>query len=321
MEQEKKRGITEIALASLLWGASFPIIKYGMMLGMDTSWLVILRFSLAALLCSFIVVYYRGLRGLSRSMFRPSFWMLGAFNGLAFVFQYHGLLYTTASKASLLINMNVIFVAFFGALLYREKLGGRIGVSITLALTGVLLLATDGDLASLTLGSMLGDFLEVMAALTWAFYILENKRLMDKGENALELTGGMLLGTFIFSSPYALFRIASGTPSTVAEASIFPLAMVIVYTALAGSLAAYFLYARGVKHVTAVVASIFLMMEVVSAVAISMVFLGEKLSIFGWMGAAAVCTGIVLAALDNSGHINPKPCRRGQKEEQMINSE
>jgi len=300
--EQKKLAIGSITLASLLWGASFPIIKYGMMLGMDTSWLVILRFSVAALLCSLVVIRFRGFRGLSRSFFRPSFWVLGFFNGIAFVFQYHGLLYTTASKASLLINMNVIFVAFFGALLYKQKVGGRICISITLALTGVFLLATEGNMENLARGSLFGDFLQVMAALSWAFYILENKLLMDKGENALELTGGMLLATFIFSAPYSLYRISQGgSMSVVSTGAAIPLALIILYTAIGGSLAAYYLYAKGVKHVSAVVASLFLMLEVVSAVGISMIFLGERLSAFGLIGAVAVCTGIMLAALEGYG--------------------
>ena len=298
MVSDKGRGMAQIALASLFWGASFPIIKYGMMVGVDTSWLVMLRFAVAAVLCCILLLRYGGLAMLGRSLFNRYFWLLGFFNGLAFVFQYHGLLYTTASKASLLINTNVIFVALFGVILFKERLSQRIVASIILALVGVFLLATEGDVRVLLRGEIIGDALEVMAALTWAFYILENKRLMDKGADALELTGGMMLGTLVFSAPYAIYRIHGGANLGVGQGMsiLLPLGFVVLYTAIGGSIAAYFLYAKGVKHVSAVVSSVFLMFEMVAAVAISFVFLGERLGPIGFLGAVAVCFGIMIAS-------------------------
>ncbi|MDG6220035.1 MAG: DMT family transporter [Candidatus Thermoplasmatota archaeon] len=297
MVERRTLGLGELMLAGLLWGGSFPVIKYGLNQGIDSAWLVMLRFSVAAVVCLLLLWHIGGMKRLSRVMFSKPLWIIGAFNGLAFVFQYHGLIYTTASKSSLLINMNVVFVAFLGAFLLKERLTPKILAGIGIALGGIFLLTTEGDLSNLAGGSAFGDLLQVLAALTWAFYIIDNKRIVDKGLNTLDITVGMLLVTFIISMPYSLYRLAGGAAPLPSGAHM-TLALVVVYTAIGGSIAAYFLYSRGVKHVPAVVSAVFLMFEIVSAMIISFIFLGERIGAYGIVGGVAILAAIVIVSLN-----------------------
>ncbi len=308
-------GLAELILAGLLWGASFPIIKYGINIGIDTSWLVLLRFSVTAVVCLFLLLLFGGMKRLARVAFYKPFWIVGGLNGMAFVLQYHGLLYTSASKASLLINMNVVFVAALGVYMLKERLSKRVAGAIVLALVGIFLLTTEGDLGNLTGGSRSGDAFQVAAAMVWAFYIIENKKLVDSGRDPLDITAGMLLATFLISIPYSLYRLASA-PSAFPSDQLLAGVCIVLYTALGGTLAAYFLYARGVKHVPAVVSAVFLTFEVVTAMTLAFIFLGERLAAIGMLGAVVVCAAIFVVSLDNKEEKIDKRagmCRNGKR--------
>jgi len=293
------KGIIQLTAAGLLWGASFPAIKYGLSIGLDVGWLVLMRFGIAAAAGMFILLAMGGLRKMSEAVFHKELWLIGALNGLAFIFQYHGLLYTTATNASLLININVVFVAGLGVLILKEKLDRTISISIMLAMGGIFLLTTEGNLSRLQGGGMVGDIFEVLAALTWAFYIIDNKRIVDSGRNGMEITAGMMLVTFIISTPYALYRITmSGGITPLTNAVTLEYWGIILYTALGGSLVAYYLYALGVKRVPAVVSAVFLMFEVVSSLAISYFFLEERLGVIGLLGAVIICVAILLVSFE-----------------------
>jgi drug/metabolite transporter (DMT)-like permease len=97
------------ALASLIWGTSFPGVKWGLdYVGNDMLFLW-LRFAVATVVTLSIVLW---LKRFSFAVLRePVVWLIGGLNSAAFVAQYVGLNYTTASKTALLVDINVVAVA------------------------------------------------------------------------------------------------------------------------------------------------------------------------------------------------------------------
>src|SRR5208283_4050731 len=97
-----------LIISSILWGSSFVSIKIGLDY-VNPYDFVFLRLAVA----SAIMVSALFLLGRMRlSAFKEgSVWILGLLNGVAYSLQYIGLLYTTAGKTALLVNLNVIMVA------------------------------------------------------------------------------------------------------------------------------------------------------------------------------------------------------------------
>jgi uncharacterized membrane protein len=116
-----------------------------------------MRFLLAALVVlAYLLVARRPIR---RLVSGKILWILGITNGLGFVMEIFGLNFTTATKASLLVNVNVVFMAIFSALLLGERIRLRAKAGIVIGLVGVFLITTGGDISAISGGTMMGDMI------------------------------------------------------------------------------------------------------------------------------------------------------------------
>ncbi len=292
----KRRALAQTTVASLFWGLSFPVIKWGLNMGLSPGVLVVYRFLIAAMLAwTILVLFETGREGWRDVLLKKHLWVLGFFNGAAFVLQYIGMVHTTAIKASLLINLNVVFVAIMEAVVLGTVMTRRVGAGVVFALLGVFLLSTEGDLSALRSGSVVGDIMELLAGFSWAFYIVYNKKTVETGDSGdFSIIAGTLIATFFVSLPYELFYIfisgGSGYGSVFSALYVtgFGAWAVILYTSVFGTVLAYLLWTNALRKIHAVVSSIFLLFEVVSASIVAYAFLGETLAPVGLLGAVLI---------------------------------
>ena len=107
--------------------------------------------------------------------------VLASFFGIVmyFVLENTGLLYTTASNASMIVASLPIFTIFAEALLFRLRVTGGMILCLILSTIGVALVVTvDGrlDLSSLRLW---GNLLVMGAIISWVIYTILNRRLSE----------------------------------------------------------------------------------------------------------------------------------------------
>jgi drug/metabolite transporter (DMT)-like permease len=91
---------------------------------------------------------------------------LGLWTFLGFGFQSIGLETTTASRSAFLLYLNVKFVPFLGAVLFKKKISSLTWVSASCALAGTYILANDGAPPNI------GDLWCIAAAAASAMFIL-----------------------------------------------------------------------------------------------------------------------------------------------------
>ena len=274
-------------LAGFLWGTSFPAIKVGLQF-MDAYTFVFLRFlvaSLAMLLASLVTRNFN----LNFSQKRLILF-LGVTNGVAYLLEYVGMVFTSASKSSLLINLSIIWVALLCPLLLKERLGGKKAVGVAVSLLGVFLMTTNLDFASLGQGSLFGDTLVIGAGVAWAFFMLYNKPLASDSRNLVQPMTLLLLCTLLPLLPAALLSFGS-LASLGLEAWL-----IILYTAILCWVAPYFLWLKGLKHLSPVTSAVVLLTEIIVAVAISTVFLGEAFTMVSGVGALFIIVAILLVS-------------------------
>ncbi|HPC28489.1 MAG TPA: DMT family transporter, partial [Candidatus Methanomethylicus sp.] len=114
-----KTGATAgLLIAVFVWGVSFPVLKVAVG-EVDPLLFINMRFLLAALVVLAYLLAAR--RPIRRLVSGKILWILGITNGLGFVMEIFGLNFTTATNASLLVNVNVVFMAIFSALLLGER--------------------------------------------------------------------------------------------------------------------------------------------------------------------------------------------------------
>ena len=274
-----------LVLSSILWGSSFVSAKIGLAY-VDPFSFAFLRLAIAASVLLVVLLIQRRFR--FAMLKQRSVWFLGALNGLGFLLQYVGLEFTTAAKTALLVDLNVLIVALLSWRLFQESFGKRKQLGVFLGVVGAAMITTNGDLSNLAGGQLLGDVFVFSAGVVWAFFIVHHKQiLLEKDQDAIELSAVVMIATALVLLPAAV--ILGGLTSSIIPVEGWEL---VVYMAVACTVLPYAMWIVALKSVTATVASVVGMLEIVAAMIMSWIFLGEVYNTTTLLGAL-----LVLAAL------------------------
>jgi drug/metabolite transporter (DMT)-like permease len=288
LKMETKRGaVAGLLLSTLFWGISFPLIKVA--LGeIDPFFFISVRFVLAAFIVVGLLLALR--RSVVRLLNNRILWIVGITNAAGFVMEFYGLTMTTASKASLLVNVNVVFMAIFSYLLLKERINGRAKAGILVGLIGVFLTTTGGDLAILRSGSAVGDLIIFVGGIIWAYSNIYNKRAVTElSLSPMDVTESMTLTSAIALVPILLISPMSFkvTPFSVSA---------LLYVTVICTIFGFFLFYKALKTLTVVNAGIVMLFEIVVAIVTASIFLGETIPPLGAVGGVLIGTGIVLVS-------------------------
>lgn len=209
---------------------------------------------------------------------------------------------TTATSAGVITATLPACVALLSWLVLREKPARRTLVCIGLAILGVALLnvsrpetSTAGTDTSLP-SAWLGNALVLGAVACEAVYVIVSKRIAAELD-AIDICAYTHLLGALLMLPLGAVALFSTDYSAVTAGHW---ALVIWY-GLAASVFSFFLWMRGIRHVSAQVAGVFTAMVPVSATAYGVIFLGERLTLAQGAALALTVAGIVLAALPTAG--------------------
>ena len=284
-------------MAGVLWGTSFVTIQWGLDDGFHPMVFLSVRM-LIAFTSALLVARWLG--GIDAWLLKdPWVWALGLSNTGGFVAQYFALDLTVATKAALITNLSLIFVAPMSYLWLRERFTPVKVGALMAVIPGVLLLTTGGDLDSLRGSEFLGDMLSLVAGLSWAFYIIISKRVLrDERVSVSSLTLWVMGTTAVFAVPLGVTAMAMG------DASFSNISYVgwaaAIYTGVVCSTIAYTLWIRGLRGVTATVSAILLLVMVIVAAVMDYMFRGTEISLVAWAGAGILLVAMVLVNLEGS---------------------
>ncbi len=214
----------------------------------------------------------------------------------------YGVRMTTATAAGVITATLPACVALLSWAVLREHPSRRTLVSIGLAIAGVALLnASRGDAhgasgADASSGAWLGNALVLGAVVCEAIYVIVSKRLAAELPAIdicayTHLIGGLLM------LPLGIVGLMAVDYSALTPGHW----ALIVWYGLAASVFSFFLWMRGIRHVSAQLAGVFTAMVPVAATAYGVIFLGERLSVAQGGALALTVAGIVLAALPSAG--------------------
>lgn len=195
---------------------------------------------------------------------------------------------TTVANATLLANLNTVFVALIGVLVLQERYGVRFWVGLVAAFAGVLLLV--GGSAQAGGGRLLGDGLGVATACMYAGYFL-TVRAARRGFSTLDALMGSSLVTALALFPVAVLLGEQLRPDSLAGWG--PLIGLAAVSQLAGQ--GLIIYA--LKHLPAAFSAVTLLLQPLVAALVAWGLFGERLSLLELAGGVAVLAGILLARL------------------------
>jgi drug/metabolite transporter (DMT)-like permease len=288
--EEKRMGTREVLMLScvvILWGASFTLLKLGLE-GIPPIEIAFLRFLIATAL---FVTAGHLMGGGIFDLDVLKDWKLLLVIGLAGVtvcnvFQNVGLEYTTASNSSLILSSNPVFTALFSWIFLKEKVKTMQATGVALAVLGIVFIVGPSRV-SFGPGSVLGNLLTLLAAMSWAVYSIMGKKVLPKY--------GALKVTFFSNLFGTAFLIP---PLFVSERPVLPsspwLWLLLAVLGLLCSGLAYFLWYRVLEDIPATRAGASLFFIPVVSVAIAFFVLSEPIDVGFMVGAALVISGVAL---------------------------
>ncbi|ALR76751.1 O-acetylserine/cysteine exporter [[Enterobacter] lignolyticus] len=282
----RKDGLLAL-LVVVVWGLNFVVIKLGLH-NMPPLMLAGLRFLLVAFPALLFVarpkIPFRLLAGYGLTI---------SFGQFAFLFSAikFGM---PAGLASLVLQAQAFFTILLGAFIFGERLQSRQVAGITLAVIGVLVLI-DASLNGQHV-AMVGFFLTLAAAFSWACGNIFNKRIM------LHEARPAIMSLVVWSAliPIVPFMLASAMIDgpVVMWASLVEIDLVtllsLVYLAFVATIVGYGIWGALLgRYETWRVAPLSLLVPVVG-MGSAAVLLGETLSGLQLAGAALIMAGLYI---------------------------
>jgi drug/metabolite transporter (DMT)-like permease len=225
---------------------------------------------------------------------------LGISNGAGYLLQYVGMPYTTAAKAALFINLSAMWVALLSPKLLGENFSPKKVAGLLFGLVGIVFVSTNLDFSTLSQGQLAGDGMLIVSGVTWALFMVYNKKLVMNSTSAtFQSMTLVLIFTFLSIAP---FSVLSGPGFLALDSWAWA---AIVYTAIVCWVLPYYLWLEGLKHLSASTSTVLLLSEIVVAVVASVLVLQEPITAFSSIGALFIVIAITLVSVKDK-HFVPK---------------
>jgi drug/metabolite transporter (DMT)-like permease len=212
---------------------------------------------------------------------------------IASSFQYVGLDYTSAIDAGIIITLMPIFITLCAAIILKTKISGLQKLGMIISFLGALVIITSGRLQDIRhFAFNFGDFILVIAAFSWGVYttLIKKYKIPCTDWELVQIT------SFISLIMITIVLFAHGKTDVAKTFHHFSWSTIIalVYMGIGASLISYWGWNHGVEILGATDAGAFLYLIPVLSAILSAVFLGEKLHIYHFVGAAIILIGVYL---------------------------
>jgi drug/metabolite transporter (DMT)-like permease len=271
------KGYILAAGASVSWGTIPLTVKLIYGIGSANA----LQISFFRFLIAFLAIFFFVIIRRESVILKNKWSILMGFWGVFWMssISFYGIQYTSAVNATILFNLNPLFVAGLAVLLKWEPFSNFTIGGVLLGVCGVILVS--GWTASL---HVWGDLLVVTGAFGWAVYTILGYKLRESS-SATVTSSSLFWGLLWFS-----LVIWREVPVTVAGAAW----MWIAYLGLVPTAAAFVLYLKAVDIIGSTKASVFQYLAPAVAVVISVGFGLEEVSVYQIAGVVLIVLGIEL---------------------------
>lgn len=187
------------------------------------------------------------------------------------------------------------FVAVMVSIFFKnEKPQSNFYIGFLIAIVGVILISMNGQ-RSLHLNP-LGDFLAFLAMISWGMYSALAKKISEWNYPMIAVTRRIYFYGILFLIPVALWEGASWDMAYIREPEIV---LNFLFLGFGASAMGFFVWNLSTKWIGALKTSVYIYLSPVITVILSMVILGEKLTMPSIIGAAFILTGLLVSQKQN----------------------
>jgi drug/metabolite transporter (DMT)-like permease len=264
MDKAVVTGILAGVGAALLWGGYSTVSRFGVQSTLHPSDIVFIRFAVSGLLLFPVFLKFR-LEGIPLK--GALMLMTGA--GAPFVLiTIVGLKYTPASHGGLVVpSFNIIFSTIGAAYFLgtRPTFTRLIGLSLILLGCGMVFFES---LSATQMSQLKGDLLYVLGGFLYAIYTVSSQHYRISAWHAASIVA--VFSAILYIPIYIFFL-----PIGLMQASLFDIAMQVVFQGIVTSIITIFLFSTAITHLGAARAVVFLALMPVFTIVSAIPILGE----------------------------------------------
>lgn len=286
----------KLFLTACMWGGTFVAARVAAR-NVPPFTASFLRFVVASIFLMLLILKLEGrLPALKKNQWIPAV-LLGMTGIFAYnVFFFLGLQTVTASRASLIVACNPVFISILSAMMFKERMTISKTVGIVLCLAGAIIVISRGNPLEILQGKLgWGEVYILGCVASWVAYSLIGKVIMKDLSPLTAVTWSCLIGTLALLFPAYVedFPIHLGQLAVMDCVALF-------YLGFFGTVVGFIWYYEGIKTIGPSRAAVFINFVPVSGVFLGWLLLNESIDLSLILGAVLVMGGVYLTNRINS---------------------
>ena len=282
--------VVSLLSATVLYASSFIALKLAFR-GYDPMFVIFGRMAVASVCFLFFLPGFLKKINYRKGDIRRIAFMALCEPCLYFIFEAKAIENTSASQAAMICATLPLIVAMVAWIFLKENIPRQMVAGFFLAIVGACWLSIGAKSSESAPNPVLGNFLEFMAMVCAAGYIVTCKYLTARYSPFFLTALQAFIGAAFFL-PLALFPTSSFPKVFEPTAT-----MAVVYLGAVVSLGAYGCYNFGVSKLPASQAAAFINLVPVFTIILGWLLLGEKFNFMQYLAAATVFAGVILSQL------------------------
>jgi drug/metabolite transporter (DMT)-like permease len=212
-----------------------------------------------------------------------------------------GLNYTSPVNSSIIISTNPIFAFVFAAIILKENISFLKGTGLAIGLSGVLLLILKNGTPDINSHTFLGDIFTLVSTVSWAFYTVIIKRMLDKYHPVTVMKWTFTFGMFT-TIPVGYIQSSTTAWSLISLNAWLGIGFVVVFATYLG----HFLISFGIRRLSPTIVSTYTYINPVIAVYLATLMGQDHIDIVMVLSALLIFTGVFVVSRqrNNNSTIN-----------------
>ena len=279
----------KLMLTAIFWGGTF-VAGRSLAQNVGPFSAAFFRFAIASLLLVCLTWKIEGkLPVLKKSQILPVF-LLGLTGVFCYnLFFFKGLKLIEASRASIIIASNPVFIALFSAIFFREKLNAVKTAGIMLSVSGAMVAISRGNLGAVLHGSLgWGEFDIFLCVASWVVFSLLGKAVMFGLSPLASVTYSSITGTVLLCVPAFREGLTDCIYYSISDW------WDIFYLGFFGTVLGFVWFYEGINQIGPTKAGLFINFVPISAILLAFLILNEPLTTSLLVGTILVTTGVYL---------------------------
>lgn len=213
-----------------------------------------------------------------------------------------GLALTSPINSSIILSVNPIFAFVFAALILKERITIVKGAGLTIGFAGVMTLILKNGAPDTSSSTFLGDILTLINTISWAFYTVIIKRMLEKYHPITVMKWTFLFGMLI-NVPLGHDEFISTAWSSITLTGWLQIGFVVFFATFLG----YLLLSFGLRRLSPTIVSTYTYLQPVIAAYLATLLGQDRIDVFMVISAFMIFIGVYVVSRQRNFKSNLNP--------------